>query len=104
MSIKMKKRVDNRLTPDQIRPLMENFDKQGKSIKEFCQTYDISEATFYNWRKKYCTGPDIPSSGFIEMIPAVSQAAPIRENLFARFREIHIYQPVSAEYLKSLMA
>ncbi|RFM34703.1 IS66 family insertion sequence element accessory protein TnpA [Chitinophaga silvisoli] len=53
MSSKAKKTIKSRLTPAQIRPLIENFERQGQSIKDFCQRYSISEVTFYNWRKKY---------------------------------------------------
>jgi transposase-like protein len=104
MNTKLKKQAHSRLTPDQIRPLMEDFDKQGKSVKEFCQAYGICDGTFYNWRKKYCSGHNNSSSGFTEIIPALSPAEPIREKLFAQVREIYIYQPVSTEYLKSLLS
>ncbi|WP_414017882.1 IS66 family insertion sequence element accessory protein TnpA [Chitinophaga sancti] len=50
MSSKAKKTIKPRLTPEQTRPLIENFERQGQSIKDFCQRYGISEVTFYNWR------------------------------------------------------
>ncbi|SFW84997.1 IS66 family insertion sequence element accessory protein TnpA [Chitinophaga sancti] len=104
MSSKAKKTIKSRLTPAQIRPLIENFERQDHSIKDFCQRYGISEVTFYNWRKKYGIKPNIDNAGFIEIIPAVASCEPITEKLFAQVRGINIYHPVSAEYLKSLLA
>jgi putative transposase len=99
----MKKQVKSRLTPDQIRRLIENFDKQGKGVRDFCETNGISEVTYYNWRKKYCPIPAVTPSRFIEIIPTFSSEESIKEKLFAQVREIYLYQPVSAEYLKSLL-
>jgi len=58
----------------------------------------------FSLRKKFGIKPDIDNAGFIEIIPAVASCEPITEKLFAQVRGINIYQPVSAEYLKSLLA
>ncbi|MVT09671.1 IS66 family insertion sequence element accessory protein TnpA [Chitinophaga tropicalis] len=88
MSTKVRKHMGSKLAPEHIRPAMENFAKQGRTVREFCEAYGISDATYYNWRKKYCTAPDIPTPGFIEIIPATSTLIQNQEKLFAQVREI----------------
>ncbi len=41
-------------TPEEIIKLLEEFENsEGITIKEFCEIQDISDATYYNWRKQY---------------------------------------------------
>ncbi len=66
--------------------------------------YNISDVTFYKWRKKYPSTEVTSSEGFIEIIPTLNSNDLPTERLFAQVGEIYIYQPVSSDYLKSLLA
>ena len=104
MSSKLNKPVKMRRTESEISGLMDIFDKGGMRVKDFCELHNISDATFYNWRKKYPPVKTAPSEGFIEIIPSLPARDLPEERLFAKVGEIYLYQPVGPDYLKSLLA
>ena len=71
------------------------------SVKEYCEMFDINEATFYSWVKKYRKTEE-EEKGFatIEIVPS-REAKP---RLFAKVGEIEVYREVPAEYLKALLS
>jgi hypothetical protein len=82
------------------RLLMEQA-QSGLSVKAFCADIDIASGTFYHWKGKYAKGNVfIKKAGFapIEVVPSTGNG------LFAEVGCIKIYQPVSAAYLKELLA
>ncbi len=87
----------------EIGVLLEEFAKSNISVKEFCKKYDISTATFYNWRNRYSdkTGEHGGEPGFTALEITATAAVP-EAVLFAEVNGIRIYQPVSASYLKEL--
>ena len=103
MSTKLKKTTKSRRSEAEISHLMEKFDKESMKVKDFCEVHNISDATFYNWRKKYPPIEISPSEGFIEIIPTLRPNDSPAERLFAQVGQICIYQPVSPDYLKSLL-
>jgi hypothetical protein len=71
------------------------------SVKAFCADLDFSEGTFYYWKKKFAKEAGTTGkAGFapIEIVPSAGNG------LFAEVGCIKIYQPVSAAYLKELLA
>lgn len=44
--------MKRRFTEEQIIPIL-NEAEAGLPVKELCRKYNISDATFYIWRKKY---------------------------------------------------
>jgi transposase-like protein len=89
-------------TPEEIIELLKEFENsEGITIKEFCEINDISDATYYNWRKQYGSkSKEEKPSGFIELVnPAATSGS---EPLFAEVKIIRLYQPVSADYFKTI--
>lgn len=85
----------------EIERLLIEHSRSGLSVKAFCAGLPIAEGTFYHWKKKF--SKDIGASGKagfapIEIVPSASNG------LFAEVGGIKIYQPVSAAYLKELLA
>ena len=85
---------------------IEQFEQAGNiSVKEFAAAFQVSEATFYNWRKRY-RAKDMrvgPATGFIPVDMSEIQAPEHQGPIFAEFRGIVFYQRVEASYLKSLL-
>jgi Transposase len=82
--------------PAIVKILQEQMES-GQSIKSFCAAHGITEGTFHNWKHKY--GGEVDAGfGFatVQIIP--------EPGLFAMVGVIKIYQPVSAAYLKELLA
>ena len=85
----------------EIERLLQEWKKSGQSVKAFCAGLQISEGTFYHWKKKFAKGNvAAKKAGFapIEIVPFAGN------ELFAEVGSIKIYQPVSAAYLKELLA
>ena len=90
-------------TDQEIFQLMEDFEKSDNlSIAEFCEIYEISNATFYNWQKRYRSRNEKSSSGFLSIDVVPSPADSTELSLFAEVRGIKLYREVSASYLKEL--
>lgn len=95
----------SRRNKKQLLELLREYDKtKGVSIKEFCKLHNVTEGSFYTARKRYrlaVTAKQV-SSRFIPITaPSVNQPA---GSLFAEVNGIKLYQPVPADYLKSLIA
>jgi hypothetical protein len=88
---------------EQILAILDEYDKSGYSVKEYCEVSDINEATFYSWIKKYRNKPEDDVKGFasIEVVPTFVDRGP---QLFAEIGNIRLYKEVSAEYLKTLLS
>ena len=85
----------------EIERLLKEHAQSGLSIKSFCADLHISDGTFYHWKKKFSKHTrGIGGTGFapIEIVPSPCNT------LFAEVGNIKIYQPVSAAYLKELLA
>jgi len=88
--------------------ILELLDKlnqsEGTTVKEFCKEHNINKATYYNWRTRYRGNitKEQKSARFIEIVSTLSSATTVSAALFAEVKGIRLYQPVSAEYLKTL--
>jgi hypothetical protein len=96
----------HKLTEQEIISALDQFTEAGNiSVKEFVSAYQISEATFYNWRKRY--RPEIKktvvSTGFIDVDLSAIQKEQATGHIFAEYRGIVFYQRVEPSYLKSLL-
>jgi len=77
--------------------LLQEQSQSGQSIKSFCAIHGIAEGTFHNWKHRYGGEVDTrPGFATVQIIP--------EPGLFAAVGGIKIYQPVSAAYLKELLA
>ena len=84
----------------EIEQLLIEHAQSGLSVKAFCAGLQIAEGTFYHWKEKYGKSKSGRKPGFasVEIVPATGNG------LFAEVGSIKIYQPVSAAYLKELLA
>jgi len=89
---------------EQILSILDEYDKSGYSVKDYCEVSDINEATFYSWIKKYRSKEE-EQKGFapIEVVPVFNQSRP---QLFAEISKdnIKLYKEMPAEYLKTLLS
>ena len=93
----------SRRTKAQMLKLLSEYDKaHGLTVKAFCELHKISEGSFYYARSHHRSAvtPQPQPSGFIAIArPVIKETAGI---LFAEVNGIKLYQPVAADYLKSL--
>jgi hypothetical protein len=90
----------HRRSKQQIEELLNLFAKSNSGVKDFCREHNISPANFHKWKSRYKINPERKknASGFARM-DIVSLPG-----LFAEVNGIKLYQPVSAAYLKELVA
>jgi transposase-like protein len=93
----------------EVHALLKEFEhSEGLTIKDFCELHDVSEGTFYNWRRKYQNRDTKVGNGPSKrFIPLDLGSLLSKTELPALFAEVtkdsyRIYQPVSPEFLKSL--
>jgi transposase-like protein len=95
------------LKEQEIFTAIEQYEQAGNiSVKEFAAAFQVSEATFYNWRKRYRAKDDkqnTPGIGFIPVDMSEVDVRASQDRIFAEFRGIIFYQRVEASYLKSLL-
>jgi len=94
------------LKEQEIFAAIEQYEQAGNiSVKEFAAAFQVSEATFYNWRKRYRAKDkqNTPGTGFIPVDMSEVNVAASQDRIFAEFRGIIFYQRVEASYLKSLL-
>jgi len=91
----------SRRTKEQIRGLLSEFRKTELTVKQFCQTHNISTGTFHKWQSRFKNKSlkKVYGSGFAPVV--IGSSSP---GLFAEIKGIRLYQPVSAAYLKELLA
>lgn len=83
--------------------LLKKFEKsEGVTVKAFCALHNIGEGAFYSFRKRYYhkTAKPEKHTGFIKIKPTAAEGRP--GLLFAEVKGIKLYQPVCADYLKTL--
>lgn len=88
-------------TSEQIADISRNFSESGSTVKQFCADHQIVPGTFHKWQSRL-KGNAVKKqvkSGFAPVL--VSPSFP---GLFAEVKGVRIFQPVSAAYLKELMA
>ena len=92
-----------RRSKDQIKLLLEEFEQQKISVREFCALHEVSITTFQKWQSRYKQTAENKSkpTGFAK-IKIASPDINCQSLLFAEVSGIKIYQPVAASYLKEL--
>ena len=85
-----------------MKQLLEDFTQSGINANEFCKTRGISEGAFYKWRSRYEKKSTAKQNKFVKL--KVPSALAHEPGLFAEVNGIRIYQPVTALYLKELLA
>jgi hypothetical protein len=97
------KTFGGRRSRQELAALLKEFEKsEGVTVKAFCALHNIGEGAFYSFRKRYYhknAKPD-KAAGFIHIKPTDGNGRP--GVLFAEVRGIKLYQPVPADYLKTL--
>ncbi len=83
--------MKKRFTEEQIIPILKEAEA-GLPVKELCRKYNISDATFYTWRKKY---------GGLEVSEARRLKALEEEN--ARLKKLLAESMLDTEALKAAL-
>ena len=89
-------------TREDIMQLLRDYEKSaGMSVREYSELIGVSDATFYNWRKKYGEAQE-PQVAFVPLeITGIQQSS---ASLQAEVKVIKFYGPLCIEQLKALLS
>lgn len=89
-------------TREEIIQLLRDYkNSEGMSVEQYCEKIGVSDATFYNWRKKYREWQE-PQVDFVPLEITGIQQSPA--SLQAEVRVIKFYGPLCIEQLKALLS
>lgn len=97
----------SQLNQQEVFRIMEEFEKSDKlCARRFCEQHKMTKGNFYYWIKRYRkrqAGMAV-TKGFIPLVVKTTSSfsSPGSWSLFAEVNGIRLYQPVPAEYLKTL--
>ena len=90
-----------RRTTEQIKSLINEYENGGLSVKDFCKQHQVKSLYLSRWLKRYKKNKT--PEGFVAVC-TTKEAVECKEVLFAEYRGIRFYQPVSPSYLKDLVS
>jgi len=83
--------------------LMEQKDS-SQSVSDFCQTHNISAASFYYWQKKYREQNSEEQGGFAPVeLGAVPAGSPVATVQLPGGALITLYHPEALSYIQSFL-
>lgn len=99
------KPIRHRRSRQEVEALLNLYANSNTGVKDFCKQHNISAANFHKWKSRYKSNEigRKKVSGFATLDIVSSSQATV-SGLFAEVKGIRIYQPVSASFLKELVA
>jgi len=90
---------------EEILKLLEDYENSdGISVREYCDMIGISDATFYNWQKRYGNAKE-PEDIDADFIPIeITGSADAGSALQMEVKVIKFYGHLSAEQFKALLS
>ena len=93
-----------RRNKQQIQDLLNEFEQSNLSAKDFCKKHHISRPNFHKWKSRYTSNRVIKNKNAGFAAVEVVDSSTVLRGLFAEVKGIRIYQPVSASFLRELLA
>lgn len=90
-----------RRSEDAIKELISDYKRSSFTVKEYCTDKGINTGTFYCWLSKYRNSKEKRiTSAFV---PVMIKEEPTEGNLYAEYKGLKFYQPMSVEFFKALI-
>ena len=90
-----------RRSEDSIKELISDYKRRSFTVKEYCAEKGINTGTFYCWLSKYRNNKEKRTSA--AFVPVMIKEEPAEENLYAEYKGLKFYQPMSVEFFKALI-
>lgn len=93
----------NEVVRQQMFALIDKWRQGGLPQKVFCEQHDIPYHVFHYWYKRY-RKQNAPAPSFIQLNVPSSDSVVQAELICGDGKRLVFHQPVSAEYLRALLA
>lgn len=100
--ITSEKQQNVRHSNQMISAIIAEYKKGQRTVKEFCSDKGINTGTFYCWLSKQ-RKDSIPSNPNPTFVSVKIKEEPSHENVFAEYKGLKFYQPMSVEFFKALI-
>ena len=96
------KQQNARHSSQTISAIIAEYKKGQRTVKEFCSDKGINTGTFYCWLSKQRKNNKLPNSSPAFVSVKIKEEQP-PENVFAEYKGLKFYQPMSVEFFKALI-
>ena len=90
-----------RRSEDTIKEVIADYRKSSFTVKEYCANKGINTGTFYCWLSKYRNNKKKQTSA--AFVPVMIKEEPAEEKLYAEYKGLKFYQPMSVDFFKALI-
>ena len=86
---------------DAIRKFIAEYKSSSFTVKEYCADKGLNTRTFYSWLSKYRNNKD--KRAVSAFVPVMIKEEPVQGNLYAEYKGLKFYQPMSVDFFKALI-
>jgi hypothetical protein len=90
-----------RRSEDTIKEIIAEYKRSSFTVKEYCADKGINTGTFYCWLSK-CRN-DKEKTATSAFVPVMIKEEEVEGNLYAEYKGLKFYQPMSVEFFKALI-
>jgi transposase-like protein len=101
-AITSEKQQNVRHSSQTISAIIAEYKKGQRTVKEFCSDKGINTGTFYCWLSKQ-RKDNRPSNSNPTFVSVKIKEERPHENVFAEYKGLKFYQPMSVEFFKALI-
>ncbi len=101
-AITSEKQQNTRRSSQMISAIIAEYKKGQRTVKEFCSDKGINTGTFYCWLSKQRVNHKHPNTS-PAFVPVKIKEEHLQENVFAEYKGLKFYQPMSVEFFKALI-
>jgi len=90
-----------RRSENTIKELIADYKRSSLTAKEYCADKGINTGTFYCWLSKYRNNKEKRATS--AFVPVMIKEDHAEGNLYAEYKGLRFYQPMSVEFFKALI-
>lgn len=90
-----------RRSEDAIKEIIAEYKRSSFTVKEYCADKGINTGTFYCWLSKYRNNKEKQTTS--AFVPVMIKEEHTEGNLYAEYKGLKFYQPMSVEFFKALI-
>lgn len=98
---RLSKKQPLRRSEETIKEIIAEYKRSSFTVKEYCADKGINTGTFYCWLSKYRNNKEKRTTS--AFVPVMIKEEHDDGNLYAEYKGLKFYQPMSVEFFKALI-